>query len=39
VVEGLSGKAAGNSVEKYEKSFKKEWRDEAATTATVYKKD
>ena len=38
-VEGLSGKAAGITVEKYEKSFKKEWRDEAATTATVYKKD
>ena len=35
-VEGLSGKAAGNSVEKYENSFKKETKHEStSTTATI----
>jgi hypothetical protein len=36
-VEGLSGKAAENSVEKYENSFKKESTQEAATTTTIMK--
>jgi len=36
-VEGLSGKAAENSVEKYEKSFKKESTQEAATTTAIMK--
>jgi hypothetical protein len=36
-VEGLSGKAADNSVEKYENSFKKETKQEAATTTTIMK--
>ena len=38
-VEGLSGKAAENSVEKYENSFKKETKQESmSTTATVTQK-
>jgi phage tail tape-measure protein len=36
-VEGLSGKAAGITVEKYENSFKKETKQEAATTTTIMK--
>jgi len=36
-VEGLSGKAAENSVEKYENSFKKESTQEAATTTAIMK--
>ena len=35
-VEGLSGKAADNSVQKYENSFKKETKQEStSTTATI----
>ena len=35
-VEGLSGKAADNSVQKYENSFKKEAKQEStSTTATI----
>ena len=35
-VEGLSGKAADNSVQKYENSFKKESKQEStSTTATI----
>jgi hypothetical protein len=34
-VEGLSGKAAGNTVEKYENSFKKETTQENTSTSTT----
>jgi len=34
-VEGLSGKAAGNSVEKYENSFKKETKQESTSTTSA----
>jgi hypothetical protein len=36
-VEGLSGKAAENSVEKYENSFKKESKQESYSTTTAIK--
>ena len=34
-VEGLDGKAAGNSVEKYENSFKKETQQESTSTTSA----
>jgi hypothetical protein len=37
-VEGLSGKAAENSLEIYEKSFKKEWKEPETTTQTAISK-
>jgi hypothetical protein len=37
LVEGLSGKAAGYSVEKFENSFKKESKQEGTTTTDIIK--
>jgi hypothetical protein len=36
-VEGLSGNAAGNSVDKYEKSFKEKATEQSTATTTIQK--